>query len=165
MRCSAAMVICLLFPAAANSALKERDINYESGGVVLRGSLAYDEALPGRRPGLLVVHEWSGLNEHARHSARRLAEAGYVALALDMYGEAKHATFFAHSRMSIQHASVRSATASVEGLCWRWRAREHSPRRAWGTCPYCASDDVSARDGAGSDEQWPVRRVVTSAAA
>jgi hypothetical protein len=69
MRCGAAMVICLLFPAGANSALKERDFNYESGGVVLRGSLAYDDALPGRRPGLLVVHEWSGLNEHARHSA------------------------------------------------------------------------------------------------
>jgi hypothetical protein len=40
MRCGAAMVICLLFPAGANSALKERDINYESGGVVPRGSLA-----------------------------------------------------------------------------------------------------------------------------
>ena len=57
MRCGAAMVICLLFPAAAN------------------------------RRALMP-----------------------------------HATFFAHSRMSIQHASVRSATASVEGLCWRWRA-------------------------------------------
>jgi dienelactone hydrolase len=91
MRLGAATVICLLLPAAANSGVKERDIDYESGGVVLRGSLAYDDALPGRRPGLLVVHEWSGLNEHARHSARRLAEAGYVALALDMYGEARQA--------------------------------------------------------------------------
>src|ERR1700732_3099126 len=91
MRRAAAMVICLLCPAVANSAVKERDINYESAGVVLRGSLAYDDALPGRRPGLLVVHEWSGLNEHARQGARRLAEAGYVALALDMYGEAKQA--------------------------------------------------------------------------
>src|SRR6202040_334558 len=60
----AAMLICLLLPAAANSAVKERDINYESGSVVLVGSLAYDDALPGRRPGLLVVHEGSGLNEH-----------------------------------------------------------------------------------------------------
>src|ERR1700675_4999464 len=76
MRRGAAMLICLLLPVAANSAVKERDINYESGSVVLRGSLAYDDTLPGRRPGLLVVHEWSGLNEHARHSARRLAEAG-----------------------------------------------------------------------------------------
>src|ERR1700730_6159292 len=91
MRRGAAMVICLLFPAAANSAVKARDINYESGSVVLRGSLAYDDALSGRRPAVLVVHEWSGLNEHARHSARRIAEAGDIALALDMYGEAQQA--------------------------------------------------------------------------
>jgi dienelactone hydrolase len=91
MRHSTIFAICLLFAAAAESAVKEREIDYQSGGVVLKGSLAYDDALPGRRPGLLVVHEWSGLNEHARHSARRLAEAGYVALALDMYGEAKQA--------------------------------------------------------------------------
>ena len=91
MRRAASIVISILCSTAANSAVKERDINYESGSIVLRGSLAYDDALPGRRPGILVVHEWSGLNEHARNSARRLAEAGYVAFALDMYGEAKQA--------------------------------------------------------------------------
>jgi dienelactone hydrolase len=91
MRHSTIFAICLLFTAAAESAVNEREIDYQSGGIVLKGSLAYDDALPGRRPALLVVHEWSGLNEHARHNARRLAEAGYVALALDMYGEAKQA--------------------------------------------------------------------------
>lgn len=91
MRRAVAMVICILCSTAAIGAVKERDIDYESGSVVLRGSLAYDDALPGRRPGILVVHEWSGLNEHARHNARRLAEAGYVALALDMYGDAQQA--------------------------------------------------------------------------
>src|ERR1700730_6843104 len=91
MRRGAAMVICLLFPAAANSAVKERDIHYESGSVVLRGSLAYDDALPGRRPGLLVVHERARLTGLARPGARRLAEAGYGALSLDMYGEARQA--------------------------------------------------------------------------
>jgi dienelactone hydrolase len=85
------MVMCLLFAPVANSAVKERDINYQTDGVVLKGSLAYDDALPGRRPALLVVHEWWGLNEFARNSARRLAEAGYVALALDMYGEGRQA--------------------------------------------------------------------------
>ena len=91
MQSAALVLICLLLPAVANSAVTEREINYQSGSVVLRGSLAYDDALPGKRPGVLVVHEWSGLNEHARHSARQLAAAGYVALALDMYGEAKQA--------------------------------------------------------------------------
>src|SRR5207237_6919287 len=46
----------------------------------------------GRRPGVLVVHEWWGHNEHARHQARRLAEAGYVGLALDMFGKGKVAS-------------------------------------------------------------------------
>jgi dienelactone hydrolase len=87
MRRTAVMAICLLFAAAAHSAVKEREIDYKSGSVVLKGSLAYDDALSGRRPAVLVVHEWWGLNEFARNSARRLADAGYVALALDMYGE------------------------------------------------------------------------------
>ena len=91
MRRAPAMVICLLLTGAATGAVREREISYESGGVALRGYLAYDESRPGRRPGLLVVHEWAGFNEHARHSARRLAEAGYVALALDMYGAARQA--------------------------------------------------------------------------
>jgi len=90
-RRAAAIVIFLLCSAAASGVVKERDITYDSGSVVLRGFLAYNDALLGRRPGLLVVPEWSGLNEHARNAARRLAEAGYVALALDMCGEAKQA--------------------------------------------------------------------------
>jgi dienelactone hydrolase len=84
-------LIALLLVAPANAAVTEHEVSYTSGGVVLNGSLDYDDALPGRRPAVLVVHEWSGLNEHARHQARRFAEAGYVALALDMYGEAKQA--------------------------------------------------------------------------
>jgi dienelactone hydrolase len=53
--------------------------------------LAWDENALGKRPGVLVVHEWWGHDEHARNQAKRLAEAGYVALAVDMYGEGKHA--------------------------------------------------------------------------
>jgi len=59
---------------------------------VLKGFLAWDDAVPGQRPGVLVVHEWWGHDEHARNQARRLAEAGYVGFALDMYGGGKLAT-------------------------------------------------------------------------
>lgn len=83
-----ALVLILLSLGSAHGAVREREIDYTSDKVVLKGSLAFDDALSGRRPAVLVVHEWSGLNEHARHNARRLAEAGYVALALDMYGYA-----------------------------------------------------------------------------
>lgn len=77
--------------APAQAALKEREIRYQGGGVEMRGFLVYDDSLAGRRPGVLVVHEWWGHNTHARNRARKLAEAGYVAFALDMYGDGRQA--------------------------------------------------------------------------
>ena len=59
---------------------------YTSGGTELHGYLAWDESREGPRPGVLVVHEWWGHNEYARSRAKQLAEMGYTALALDMYG-------------------------------------------------------------------------------
>lgn len=62
---------------------------YQHNGVELTGYLAHDSSLEGPRPGVIVVHEWWGHDENARHRAEMLAEAGYVALALDMYGTGK----------------------------------------------------------------------------
>lgn len=75
--------------ASAQAAIKGEPVEYMSNGTVHKGYLVYDDAITGKRPGVLVIHEWWGLNEHARNSARKLAEAGYVALALDMYGGGK----------------------------------------------------------------------------
>jgi dienelactone hydrolase len=58
----------------------------------MRGYLAYNDDVKEKRPGVLVVHEWWGLNDYARMRARMLAKLGYVALALDMYGEGKQVT-------------------------------------------------------------------------
>lgn len=77
--------------ASAQAAIKGNAVEYKAGDTVLRGYLVYDDAVTGKRPGVLVVHEWWGHNEHARNSARKLAQAGYVALALDMYGDGKQA--------------------------------------------------------------------------
>jgi dienelactone hydrolase len=68
-----------------------KTITYQAGGVTLKGYLAYDSTIKGKRPGILVVHEWWGLNDYARRRARMLAKLGYTALALDMYGEGKQA--------------------------------------------------------------------------
>ena len=75
----------------ARAAVEGRDVQYTSAGVTLKGYLAWDDAVAGRRPGVLVVHEWWGHTEYARRRARMLAELGYVALALDMYGDGKTA--------------------------------------------------------------------------
>jgi len=68
-----------------------KTVEYKAEGVVLKGYLAYDTSIKIKRPGILVVHEWWGLNDYARKRARMLAELGYTALALDMYGQGKQA--------------------------------------------------------------------------
>lgn len=75
----------------ASAAVEGREVQYSAGGTVLKGYFAADAAVQGRRPGVLVVHEWWGHNEYARRRARMLAELGYAALAVDMYGDGKTA--------------------------------------------------------------------------
>jgi dienelactone hydrolase len=74
---------------SAKAALVTRDVEYSHNGVKLEGFLAYDDAKThgGMLPGVLVVHEWWGLNDYAKGRAKQLAELGYVAFALDMYGK------------------------------------------------------------------------------
>ncbi len=67
------------------------DVEYEAGGARMIGYLAWDDRFSGPRPGVLVVHEWWGLNDYARSRARQLAELGYTALAVDMYGDGRQA--------------------------------------------------------------------------
>ncbi|MGB9094397.1 MAG: dienelactone hydrolase family protein [Gallionella sp.] len=81
-------IFCLGGPAAY-AAVQGREVVYEADGTKLKGYIAYDDSIKGRRPGVLVVHEWWGQNEYARKRARMLAELGYTALAVDMYGNGK----------------------------------------------------------------------------
>ena len=62
------------------------EISYSADSLKMKGFLAYDQNQSGKRPGILVVHEWWGHNEYARKRAKMLAEMGYIALAVDMYG-------------------------------------------------------------------------------
>jgi len=70
----------------AGATVKTETVEYKDGPITLKGYLAYDDALTGRRPGVLVVHEWWGLNDYAKQRARQLAELDYVAFAADIYG-------------------------------------------------------------------------------
>lgn len=87
-----AAAVVLACASAAAAEVQTKEVEYQQGDTVLAGLVAWDDAVKGRRPGVLVVHEWWGHNEHARNQARRLAEAGYVGFALDMYGKGKVAT-------------------------------------------------------------------------
>ena len=82
---------CIFFVAItasmAMAKLHTETIEYKHGDAVLEGYLAYDDATTGKRPGVLVVHEWKGLGTYARSRADQLANMGYVAFAVDMYGK------------------------------------------------------------------------------
>jgi dienelactone hydrolase len=86
------MLILLATFLSAYAEVKHEEVTYTASGVTMKGYLAYDDAIRGKRPGVLVVHEWWGHNEYARKRARMLAELGYTALAVDMYGDGKQAT-------------------------------------------------------------------------
>jgi dienelactone hydrolase len=90
--CSALVLIAVAGPRPAQAKVVGRTVEYSADSTSMRGYLAYDDAAKGPRPGILVVHEWWGLNDYARNRARMLAGLGYVALALDMYGEGKNTT-------------------------------------------------------------------------
>ncbi|PIV21263.1 MAG: dienelactone hydrolase [Deltaproteobacteria bacterium CG03_land_8_20_14_0_80_45_14] len=71
----------------AQAALRTEVVEYKHGDVVLEGYLAYDDAVKGKRPSIIVVHEWWGLNPYARMRTGQLAKLGYIAFAIDIYGK------------------------------------------------------------------------------
>lgn len=76
---------------STQAAIVAKNIDYQVEGSTMKGYMVYDDNIKGQRPGVLVVHEWWGLNDYVRKRARMLAELGYTAFALDMYGQGKQA--------------------------------------------------------------------------
>jgi len=86
---AAVLAIFFLFAGVspARAEVKTEVVEYRHGDAVLEGYQAYDDSFQGKRPGVLVVHEWNGHNPYVRMRAEQLARLGYVAFALDMYGK------------------------------------------------------------------------------
>ncbi len=122
-------LVALLFTIACQAEIQSRAVAYEHEGTSLSGHLAWDDSVVGMRPGILVVHEWWGLNDYARERAEQLAAQGYVAFALDMYGadqegKRKVSAHPADARTWVGDAGPRSAVRSGESgsnrLLLRW---------------------------------------------
>jgi dienelactone hydrolase len=140
MRMAMALLLMWLSSGVALAAVKGEEVQYKAGDTVLKGYLAWDDAQKGKRPGVLVVHEWWGHNEYARERARMLAGLGYTALAVDMYGDGKlaahpqdagkfsgevrknlpvaKARFDAARQLLAKHASVDSKQIAAIGYCF-----------------------------------------------
>ena len=83
------LLLALLAPTLTQAAIETKAVEYQQGDTRLVGYLAYPKEAKGPLPGVLVVHEWLGLNDYAKHRANQLAELGYVAFAADIYGDGK----------------------------------------------------------------------------
>jgi len=83
------MSLACLSSAAVQAAVIGKEVSYTANGTTMKGYIAYDDAFKGKRPAVLVVHEWWGHNAYVRHRADMLAAQGYTALAVDMYGDGK----------------------------------------------------------------------------
>ncbi len=106
-------VAALLASTAAYAAVQTKEVDYKQGSTPLHGFLAWNDSNAGRRPGVLVVHEWWGLNEHARNQAKRLAEVGYVAFALDMFGGGKSTMHPDEAKAFVAEATKDPATTAA----------------------------------------------------
>ncbi len=134
-------IVCAILSIchAVTAAVQTQTIAYEDGGVALRGSLSIDDAIDGKRPGVLVVHEWWGLNDYAKQRAEQLAAMGYVAFAVDMYGEGKVADHPADARTwsgKVTSNVMQWQKRALSGLEVLKRRPEVDPKRiaAIGSC-------------------------------
>jgi len=102
--------------------IKGEEITYASDSTNLKGYVAFDENKKGKRPGVLIVHEWWGHNDYVRKRADMLASLGYTAIAIDMYGDGKQANHpsdagkFAQSVMSNLPEAKARFNAAVDVL-------------------------------------------------
>ncbi len=112
-----------------------KEIQYQADTVTMHGYLAYDENQSGPRPGVLVVHEWWGHNDYARSRADMLAEQGYVALAVDMYGDGKTAS---HPDDAGKFASM--VMQNMDGA----KARFESAMKVLQADPHCEGSKLAA---------------------
>lgn len=110
------IAVLFLFINQAQAEVKTQAIEYQADGQSFTGYLAYDDNLKGKRPGVLVVHEWWGLGDYEKRRARMLAELGYVAFVVDMYGTGKLT-----DKPEQAKAWMTEVTTDVEW--WRERAK------------------------------------------
>jgi dienelactone hydrolase len=143
MRIAAAAALALV--GAARAEVKTKVIDYDQGDTPLHGFLAWDDAAKGKRPGVLVIHEAWGENTHARNQALRVAKAGYVGFALDMYGNGKVTTHLDDAKAFMQEASKDPAVlrARFEAALKVLQAQPQVDPEKIGAVGYCFGGGVA----------------------
>jgi len=139
-------------PKAVELAVSE--VSYTVEGTELQGYITYNKNQTGKRPGILVVHEWWGHDEYARKRADMLAEMGYVAFALDMYGDGKKAEHPQDAQKFVGEvlANIDGATARFNAAIAQLKANPNVDPEKIGAIGYCFGGSVAlAMANAGID--------------
>jgi dienelactone hydrolase len=135
-----AALCAVAMAASARAAVKEEPATYQDGGTTMKGFVVYDDAIQGKRPGIVMVHEWWGITKHIRNEAQAFARQGYTAFIADMYGDTRtadnpkdagalsgsvmkdpkvmEARFNAARTQLAQHATVDPAHIGAVGYCF-----------------------------------------------
>jgi dienelactone hydrolase len=87
----AAALCAFVIAANAHAAIKDEPVTYQDGVTTMKGFVVYDDAIQGKRPGIVMVHEWWGITKHIHSEAQKFAQQGYTVFIADMYGDAKTA--------------------------------------------------------------------------
>ncbi|MEO0453485.1 MAG: dienelactone hydrolase family protein, partial [Verrucomicrobiota bacterium] len=133
------LILLIAVTSTGFSEVESKEVTYQVGTEVMKGYLSQPAETPRSVPGILVVHEWWGHNDYARSRAEQLAELGYVALAVDMYGEGKKADHpktagqFASAVMSNQELAKARFLAAMELL----KANPYVNQEKLGAIGYC----------------------------
>lgn len=138
------LIGCAPQEKAAEPNIVGEEISYATDDVNMNGFIAYDASSNEKRPGILVVHEWWGHNEHARDRAEKLAELGYVALAVDMYGDGKladHPEDAQKFMMSVM-TDLDAATARFEKALETLKANPNVDTEHIGAIGFCFGGSI-----------------------
>lgn len=128
-------LLVLLAASRAQAEIQTKTVTYKVGDTECRGFLAWDDSIEGKRPGVLVVHEWWGLNDYAKHRAEELAKLGYVAFAADMYGE---------GRTTSHPGDAGKMAGEVRANIDQWRERAEAALEVLKEQPQCDSSKLAA---------------------
>lgn len=137
--CFGGLIVLMLAGATAGAALRTEVVEYKQGDTVLEGYVAYDDSISGRRPGVLIVHQWKGLGDYEKKRAEMLAKLGYVAFAVDIYGKgvradnAKDASALAGKYKSDRPLLRQRVNAGLAAL----KRRPEADGRRVGAIGYC----------------------------
>lgn len=105
------LLLLLGLSPGLHAEFREQTVSYKADGTTLKGYLVWDDRYGHQQPGVLVVHEWWGLNDYARQRARMLAQLGYTALAVDMYGAGKSSEHAADAAGFMKQVTERAGVA------------------------------------------------------